>query len=166
MTDISFMRKKLESLTEELQEDKQHHEKLYKRYRKCCSILYYTQWISNMISVGCYSTALSTLGTAIGIPIAFTASGIGVTANGLSIFCNELSKRKVNKLKMHAQVLTICRNFEMEMIQCCVKSVVSTEDFNLALDLINKYYSQKEQWLNKEINDTYQTKTRSDSIKI
>lgn len=136
-------KQKVHEILEELKTDIQHHRQMYKKHKKCFNKLHFIGFTSNLISMGCYSTSISTVTNI--IPLSIAASIIGITSTGVNIFCNELNKHKAKKIKKHIKILNIGRNIEAEMIRTCLNDDnITQEDFDKIIILIKDYYQQTE----------------------
>ena len=152
------MNEKAHEILEELKNDQQHHELMYKKHKKCNVTLNFVQFVTNMISIACHSTAVTTLATTVGLPIGIAFSSVGILSTGIGIFSNELNKRKVKQMKQHAQMLTLARNVDREIIRRCLDDdMITVEDYEKMTQIMEEYYKSKSEISN---NNKTQDKTK------
>lgn len=139
------MDNKVSQIQKELQQEIKTHDKLSKRYKKCHRILGTTEFILNMTSMACHSTALVNLVSSLGT-LTIIFSTLGIATNGLSVFCSQLDRRKFQRLNRHQQLLRLCQKIECEIIEKFLNDEdITQDDFKGIIDSMQKYYNEKEQ---------------------
>ena len=137
--------KTVNDIKEELRDELETHWKLIKRYKKCHRTLRTLEFILNMSSVACHSTALINLVSSLGT-LSVILSSAGIVSSGLATFCSQLDKRKVVILTRHEQLLEIARQIDREIVEKYLNdATISQEDFSGILRSIEKYYERKKE---------------------
>lgn len=140
----THMQEKVQEIQNELKAEIETHQTLTNRYKKCHRFLKTSEFILNMTSIGCHSTALVNLISSLGT-VSAVLSSIGIITNGFSVFCSQWDKKKLCMLERHKQLLLICRQIDREIIQKYLNDAeITQEDFNGIVASMQSYYDKKE----------------------
>lgn len=135
-----YMRENTEKILRDLRESEETHKVMYKRYKRCHRILQALQFVSSMISIGCYSSGIATVATP---PIMTTFSIIGMAASGINICCTKLDQNKTKKIHKHQHDLFLTR----DTINILIKEGLSDDnltpsEYDRIISIADRYYKK------------------------
>jgi hypothetical protein len=131
----------------ELKQDKSLHDRMRKRYKVLHTVLYHVHFIANTAAIGFGSGVIGTLSSGVGAPLSVPFAVGNIALGSLGVIAGMLDKRMIKKIKKHSDVLSACRVAEHEVNRCLVSDVSVTA----VLDVVEKYYKQKEELESKAL---------------
>ena len=149
---IYYRLNRCNAILEELKEEKKHYELTYKKYKRLHKTMYTTQLICNTTSVASGGCAVGTLASGIGVVAALPLGLVGMISGGIGIMFGTFDQKALKKMKKHSKLVQLCQSIDSQILKKYLSDqVITKEEFTEILNMMEKYYTEKEEIRSKNI---------------